>query len=99
MYEFNIINLDKRKDRWDTFKEEFSNIENVKLNRFSGIVHNNGWRGCSLSHLEIIKNALIAQGEHGITHVAEKSDIIWLKRQRNSLQDQADIERLEDEKD
>ena len=50
-------------------------------------------------HLEIIKNALIAQGEHGITHVAEKSDIIWLKRQRNSLQDQADIERLEDEKD
>lgn len=50
-------------------------------------------------HLEIIKNALIAQGEHGIAHVAEKTDIIWLKRQRNSLQDQADIERLEDGKD
>ena len=49
-------------------------------------------------HLEIIKNALIAQGEHGIAHVAEKSDIIWLKRQRNSLQDQADIERLDNGK-
>ena len=50
-------------------------------------------------HIEIIENALIAQGEHGIAHVAEKSDIIWLKRQRNSLQDQADIERLDNGKD
>jgi len=50
-------------------------------------------------HLEIIENALIAQGEHGIARVAEKSDIIWLKRQRNSLQDQADIERLDNGKD
>jgi len=48
-------------------------------------------------HLEIIENALIAEGEHGIAHVAEKSDLIWLKRQRNSLQDQADIERLDNE--
>jgi len=50
-------------------------------------------------HLEIIENALIAQGDHGIAHVAEKADIIWLKKQRNSLQDQADIERLESEED
>ena len=49
-------------------------------------------------HLEIIANALIAEGKHGIAHIAGKSDIIWLKRQRNSLQDQADIERLENEK-
>ncbi len=50
---------------------------------------------------EVIKhiNALIAQGEHGIAHVAEKTDIIWLKKQRNSLQDQADIERLKDGED
>jgi len=48
----------------------------------------------NMEHLEIIRNALIAQGEHGIAHVAEKTDIIWLKKQRNSLQDQADIERL-----
>lgn len=50
-------------------------------------------------HLEIIENALIAQGEHGVVHVAVKSDIIWLKKQRHSLQDQADIERLESEED
>ena len=53
----------------------------------------------NIKHLEIIKNALIAQGEHGIAHVAEKSGIIWLKKQRNSLQDQADIERLQHGKD
>ena len=50
-------------------------------------------------HLEIIENALFAQGEHGVVRVAAKADIIWLKRQRNSLQDQADIKRLEDGKD
>lgn len=47
----------------------------------------------------IIENAVIAQGEHGITRVADKSDIIWLKRQRNLIQDQADIKRLENEED
>jgi len=48
-------------------------------------------------HLNIIRNACEAQGEHGNARVAIKSDIIWLKRNRNSLQDQADIERLENE--
>jgi hypothetical protein len=48
-------------------------------------------------HSAIIENSVIAQGEHGIARVAIKSDIIWLKRQRNSIQDQADIERLENE--
>lgn len=50
-------------------------------------------------HVDIIRKALSAQGEHGIVHVAKKTDIIWLKRQRNSLQDQADIERLKHGKD
>lgn len=50
-------------------------------------------------HLKIIQNALEARGEHGNARVAKKSDIIWLKRKRNSLQDQADIERLENEED
>ncbi len=31
--------------------------------------------------------------------VASKSDLIWLKRKRNSKQDQADLERLEHEQD
>ncbi len=50
-------------------------------------------------HLKIIQNALEAHGEHGIVRIAEKSDIIWLKRKRNSLQDKADIERLKNEED
>lgn len=31
--------------------------------------------------------------------LADKKDLIWLKRSRNSKQDQADLERLEDDKD
>lgn len=50
-------------------------------------------------HSAIIEHAVIAQGEHGIARVANKTDIIWLKKQRNSIQDQADIERLENEED
>ena len=49
--------------------------------------------------LEIIANALEARSEYGVALVARKADIIWLKKQRNSLQDQADIERLENEHD
>jgi hypothetical protein len=30
--------------------------------------------------------------------LANKEDLIWLKRSRASIQDQADIEKLEDEK-
>jgi len=49
--------------------------------------------------LEIIANAIEARSEHGVALVARKADIIWLKKQRNSLQDQADIERLNNEHD
>jgi hypothetical protein len=49
--------------------------------------------------LEIIANAIEARSEYGVALVARKADIIWLKKQRNSLQDQADIERLENEHD
>ena len=41
---------------------------------------------------------IIAESEYGIIRVADKFDIIWLKQQRNSLQDQTDIERLLHEK-
>ncbi len=50
-------------------------------------------------HIKIIHNAVKAEGEHGIIRVARKTDIIWLKRKRNSHQDRADIERLKYEKD
>jgi hypothetical protein len=48
----------------------------------------------SQRHMEILRNTIIAESEYGIIRVADKFDIIWLKQQRNSLQDQADIERL-----
>ena len=48
---------------------------------------------------KIIDNALTIESEGtGIVRVAAKNDLIWLKSQRNSKQDQADIERLNNEK-
>ncbi len=46
----------------------------------------------------IIQDALEADSEEGRVMVANKKDLIWLKRTRDSKQDQADIERLEDDK-
>ena len=49
-------------------------------------------------HGEIIANAMEAESEGtGIVRVASKADLVWLKRQRNSMQDQADIARLRHE--
>lgn len=45
----------------------------------------------------IIHNAVEAESEQGIVRVANKKDLIRLNRMRDSKQDQADIERLEDD--
>jgi hypothetical protein len=47
----------------------------------------------------IVRNAVEAESEVGKVMLASKRDLIWLKRMRDSRQDQADIERLEDGKD
>ena len=47
----------------------------------------------------IIRNAEEAESEEGKVMLASKRDLIWLKRTRDSKRDQADIEKLEDEKD
>jgi len=47
----------------------------------------------------IIGNAVEAESEEGKVMLANKRDLIWLKRTRDSKQDQADIEKLEDDKD
>ncbi|MCP4665574.1 MAG: nucleotidyltransferase family protein [Deltaproteobacteria bacterium] len=47
----------------------------------------------------IIQNAIEAESEEGKVMLANKKDLIWLKRSRGSKQDLADIERLEDDKD
>ncbi len=48
---------------------------------------------------KIINNSLEAESEEGRVIVANKKDLIFLKKSRFSKQDQADIERLENEKD
>ena len=49
-------------------------------------------------HEQIIASAIEAESEDaGVVRVADKADLIWLKRKRNSKQDQADIARLSDE--
>jgi len=46
----------------------------------------------------IIQDALKADSEEGRVMVANKKDLIWLKKTRGSKQDEADIEKLEDDK-
>lgn len=46
----------------------------------------------------IIQSAVEAESEEGKVMVANKEDLIWLKRTRDSKQDQADIEALENGK-
>ena len=46
----------------------------------------------------IIQDAVEAESEEGRVMVANKKDLIRLKRTRDSKQDQADIEKLEDDK-
>jgi len=48
---------------------------------------------------KIVKDAVEAESEEGRVMLANKKDLIWLKRMRDSKQDQADIEKLEDDKD
>lgn len=48
---------------------------------------------------KVIQNAVEAESEEGRVMLANKKDLIWLKRTRDSKQDQADIEKLEDDKD
>jgi len=50
-------------------------------------------------HEKIIENAVTEETEYGLTCIASREDLIWMKRFRNSKQDIADIEALENDKD
>jgi len=50
-------------------------------------------------HSRIIENAIIEKTEYGLVYIATREDLIWMKRLRNSKQDIADIEALENDKD
>ena len=50
------INLDSRLDRWTVAQKEFEKIGFIP-ERYSAIEHETSWRGCYLSHLDILKQA------------------------------------------
>ena len=47
----------------------------------------------------VIRDSVEAESAEGKIRIASRKNLIWLKRMRDSKQDQADIEKLEDEKD
>jgi hypothetical protein len=49
-------------------------------------------------HIRIIENAITEKTEYGFVNIATREDLIWMKRLRNSKQDIADIEALENDK-
>jgi len=42
----------------------------------------------------VVKNALEEKSEKGVVKVANKNDLIWMKKMRNSDQDKVDIKGL-----
>ncbi len=53
--------------------------------------------GHEVHHHTIIERALEEPGADGVVRFATKEDLIWMKHQRGSDQDQVDIRRLEDD--
>ena len=53
--------------------------------------------GHEAHHQVIIERALEEPWADGVVRFASKEDLIWMKRQRGSDQDQVDIRRLEDD--
>jgi len=51
-----VINLDKRKDRWDEVQQEFKSWT-PRVERVSAIQYSPGWKGCTLSHRKVIEIA------------------------------------------
>lgn len=45
-------------------------------------------------HRDVVKNALEEKSERGVVKIANKNDLIWMKKMRNSDQDKVDIKRL-----
>ena len=48
---------------------------------------------------KIIENSVSTESHEGIIRIARKSDLIWMKKLRNSDQDKVDIRKLENDKD
>jgi glycosyl transferase family 25 len=50
------INLDSRPERWAQVQEAFANT-GIAIERFPGIKHDNGMKGCGASHVAVIREA------------------------------------------
>ncbi|MCD4848244.1 MAG: nucleotidyl transferase AbiEii/AbiGii toxin family protein [Candidatus Aegiribacteria sp.] len=77
----------------------FENAD-ITLHRFIKIVENDHLQldvltANSERTQQIIRNTLDAESEYGTVRVASIEDLIWMKRKRNSDQDQVDIRMLE----
>lgn len=55
--------------------------------------------GFGAEHQQMLQNAIEETTDRGIVRVIAKQDLINMKKIRNSLQDQADIEALKNDKD
>lgn len=54
-----FINLEHRVDRKNAFIDQFNDIsDQITLNRFNAIKQTPGYIGCTLSHIECLKNAI-----------------------------------------
>ena len=101
--EFGIIEEILKKEGYHASGEPWTFKNLLTLHRFWKIEDNDEMvvdvlvSGCA-RHDQIIDEALEAFAKHtGRVFVAKKEDLIWMKEQRNSPQDQADSEVLKHE--
>lgn len=74
-----FINLDQSEDRRRCTEEVLKVVEPVigPARRFSAIKHKEGWKGCTLSHLAVLQDA-IDNAPPEVKHLAVfEDDIIW----------------------
>lgn len=68
------INLDKRPDRRERLENELSIFDPKKITRIPGVVHENGYYGCTLGHIAALKMAK----EHKWPNVLVlEDDAVW----------------------
>jgi len=79
--EINIINLESNKQRWQNVTKEF---DGFKIKRFNAIQHNKGWKGCTLSHIELIKKAKLDDAEYII--ISEDDTVFFKKDEKRILE-------------
>ena len=80
---------------------ESSEITLYRFSKFEGEEHMmvDVMVGSEQEHEEIVRNAIAEETDYGMVKVASKKDLIKMKRLRNSAQDVADIEALQNDKD